>query len=118
MNDSTPREPEVIEPEVLPPEQKRSGPGASPPRSGTKSRLAMILVGFLLDGLDLLTFGPLGIRLGFIVGFLAAFFLFSSVGIPMKKRLLYSLAAGVYCLIPGTERWPLGTILAALMGLR
>ena len=108
--------PEAIEPEVLPPES--GGPRTTLPPHGVKGRLTWILIGLLLDALDFMTMGPLGIRAGFLAGFFAAFGLLSWVRIPLKRRLLYSLAAGIYCTIPGTEGLPLGTLLAALIKIR
>jgi hypothetical protein len=78
----------------------------------------LVLIGLLLDMLDFLTRGTLGIRFGLPLGFAAALVLFTLAGIPLRRRILYSIAAGTYCLIPGTERFPLGTALGALLRLR
>ena len=118
MNQREREEPEVIEPEVLPPQRDTASRDTAPASRDARGRIMLILVGLLLDALDLLTFGPLGIRFGFFVGFVAAFVLFSLVGVSLKRRFLCSLLAGIYCLVPGTERFPLGTVLAAMMGLR
>jgi hypothetical protein len=118
MKDVKPDPPEVIEPEVLPPEPDPPPPGRRDPLAGIKRRLLMIFVGVLLDALDFLTMGRAGIQVGFLAGFLAAFTLFSLLQLPLKKRILFSIGAGIYCMIPMTERFPLGTILAIMFGLR
>lgn len=107
------RKPEVLEPEVLPPENddRRLPPGDEP------GRLTWIFVGMMLDALDFLTFGPLGLKIGLPVGMLAGFALFSLLKIPLRRRVLYSIAAGIYCAVPATSPFPLGTLLALLMKL-
>jgi len=69
---------------------------------------------FLVDLVDLITFGPLGIRAGLLLGALAGFVLAPSLGFE-KRRWLPALLAGVYCMVPGTAVVPLA---AALTGLR
>ena len=118
MNTKHQKEPEVIEPEVLPPDPKGNSNKSREQSDWLKRRITVIGIGLFLDTLDFLTFGPIGIRIGFLAGFIAAFILFSLLKIDLKRRILYSLGAGIYCLIPGTERIPLGTVLGALFGLR
>ena len=77
-----------------------------------------MLIGLSLDLLDFLTRGPLGVRVGFLAGFIAAFYLLGYARLPMKRRVLYSIGAGVYCLIPGTEMLPLGTLFGAFQKMR
>lgn len=82
------------------------------------NRLLLILIGLLLDALDMLTLGPLGLKFGLPAGFITAYVLFSLVRIPLRRRLLYSLAAGLYCMLPGTAVVPLGALLGAWLGFR
>lgn len=108
-----------VTPEVLPPESEgRSGDRPRPEESRGPSRMNLALIGLLLDMLDFLTRGTLGIRFGLPLGFIAAFVLLTLAGVPLRRRVLYSAAAGVYCLIPGTERFPLGTVFGVLLRLR
>jgi hypothetical protein len=71
----------------------------------------MLWVGFLLDALDVLTFGPIGLRGGLIVGSIAGYFLLSSLQVPFRFRVPLAVLAGMYCAMPGTELLPLGTLL-------
>ncbi len=107
------KKPEAIEPEVLPPESDghRLPPGKQP------GRLTWVFIGFMLDALDLLTLGPLGLKVGIPLGFLAGFALFSLLNIPLRRRVLYSVGAAIYCAAPATGPFPLGTLLALLMKL-
>lgn len=107
------KEPEYIEPEVLPPESGGRGRpyGPPPPRRGGEP-WSPLRAGLLLDALDLLTFGPLGLRGGLLLGAVAAFLLLSKVGVPLRVRVPLAVAAGLYCAIPGTELLPLGTLLS------
>lgn len=109
------REPEVIEPEVLPPEPEAGAGRARPPPPPRGPRWTPTLVGFLLDALDVLTFGPLGLRGGLVAGSLAAFALLSMLGVPFRFRIPIALGAGVYCAMPGTEFLPLGTLIGVLL---
>jgi hypothetical protein len=107
------RKPEILEPEVLPPEtnDRRLPPGDAP------GRLTWIFIGMTLDLLDLVSLGPVGLKIGFPIGALAGYALFSLLQLPPKRRLLYSIAAGIYCAVPATAPLPLGTLLALLMKL-
>lgn len=109
-------DPEVLEPEVLPPTPHGAESRGQRRRPGS-DRIKFILIGLLLDFLDLRTFGPLG-PAGFILGVGTAFVLLGLMDVPMRKRALISLGAGVYCLLPGTEALPLGTLLGALLKFR
>ena len=108
--------PDVLEPEVLPP-KSRGSESRGQQRPGS-DRVKFILIGLTLDLLDYLTLGPIGLRVGFFVGALAAFGLLGFLRVPMAKRILISIGAGVYCMMPGTAPLPLGTLLGALLKLR
>lgn len=110
-----------VTPEVLPPQSGGYG-DPSPPHTQAgdpgPSRTHLALIGLVLDLLDLITWGPIGTRLGLPIGFAAAFALLTLAGMPLKRRLLLSAGAGLYCLLPGTERIPLGTLLGTFLRLR
>jgi hypothetical protein len=69
----------------------------------------------ILDGVDLVTFGPVGLILGLPVGGAAGYWLGRSMGLDHKSSLICATAAGIYCSIPGTEFLPLGTLVGALV---
>ncbi len=73
-----------------------------------------VMAGMLIDGLDLITFGPVGLVLGLPLGAAAGYWLGQSMGLDKPGRLICALAAGIYCTIPFTELLPLGTIVGAL----
>ncbi|MCA9061584.1 MAG: hypothetical protein KDA96_00915 [Planctomycetaceae bacterium] len=72
-----------------------------------------VAAGMIIDGLDLLTFGPVGLVLGIPVGMLAGFWLGKSLGLEQRASLVCAIAAGVYCAFPLTEVLPLGTLIGA-----
>jgi hypothetical protein len=111
------KEPEVLEPEVLPPEPGNSKKGPENRSTWINDRIKAIGIGLALDALDLITLGPSGL-IGFLIGFIVTFYLLGLMKIDLQRRILYSVGAGIYCLIPGTERIPLGTILGTLFGLK
>jgi hypothetical protein len=116
----TSRDRKVYEPEVLPPEPEPSG-SVDPGRQKWdrwKRTLGPVLIGLTVDVIDLATFGPLGLRSGFVLGALATFLLCSLYDFPVKYRLLLALSAGLYCMFPLTERLPLGTILGVVTRFR
>lgn len=114
---SNPDTKEVLEPEVLPPER----PGDQGRRDRQQSSrsdfgsLNPVFLGMLIDLLDFATFGPIGIRIGFIVGGLLTALVCMLQGVRMRYTLLMALAAGLYCAFPMTERLPLATLIALFM---
>ena len=74
-----------------------------------------VLAGMIIDAVDLVTFGPVGLVLGLPVGALAGYWLGQSMGLDKSASGICALAAGVYCMIPFTEVLPLGTIVGALV---
>lgn len=73
-----------------------------------------ILAGFLLDVVDFMTAGPMGIAFGFVAGFGVSFLLTSFFDMSPKKRFWVALLGGAYCTLPFTETMPCGAIVAGL----
>lgn len=71
--------------------------------------------GYLLDVLDLATFGPLGLYLGPLLGGLLGWWLASVYRFGWLGQSLLILLTMVYCMIPATEFVPLATIVFALI---
>ena len=112
--------PEVIEVEVerLP----LDGPGAAPPppKPGATARrvtgvMGPILAGILVDALDAATVTPI---LGACLGLPLGYYIAHQVGFRGGAALRLALAIGIYCVIPGTPRIPLGTLIGAYARLR
>ena len=77
-----------------------------------------MLAGFLLDLVDFATYGPIGLRVGAVVGALAGYLLAMSMGVEPKRRFRYAAAAGAYCMLPFTAFLPLATVLGTAIRLR
>ena len=73
-----------------------------------------VAAGMVIDALDVMTFGPVGLVAGLPAGVLAGYWLGRSLGLEKQARLLCAAAAGLYCTVPFTELLPLGTIVGAL----
>ncbi len=74
--------------------------------------------GYILDAVDLASYGPLGIG-GLFVGALAGWWVsFAYPTLSTRWRLLGALFAGVYCMTPFTEFVPLATIVAVISRLK
>ena len=73
-----------------------------------------VAAGMVIDTLDVMTLGPVGLLLGIPVGALAGYWLGKSLGLEKQASLLCAAAAAVYCTVPFTELLPLGTIVGAL----
>ena len=76
-----------------------------------------VAAGLIIDAVDFVTFGPIGLALGFPIGAAAGYWLARSLRLETNPSLLCALIAGVYCTIPGTELLPLGTLVGALVRL-
>ena len=77
-----------------------------------------ILGGLILDFADFVTFGPVGLYAGMIVGCTIGWLISGIYGFSRNGRILLSLLAGVYCTIPGTFFLPLATAISALARFR
>ncbi len=92
-----------------------AGHEQAPPQGDLPARLIRalgpILPGMILDSLDLVTFGPIGLLVGIIVGGLAGYWLSTEYRLSPTKRLMGALAAGFYCMLPFTSFLPVGTLI-------
>lgn len=95
-----------------------SGPPASAPDPSLGRKLnrafGPVAAGLIIDLLDLSTFGPIGLYLGFPVGGLAGYWMGRALGLDRRMAGICAVAAGVYCVLPGTEFIPLATLVGAL----
>ncbi len=96
------------------------GTPAGPPRGDPKLRVRRlnrafgpVVAGMIIDGVDFVTFGPIGLICGFPLGGLAGYWLGRCLGFDREMSIYCGLIAGVYCTIPGTELLPLGTLIGA-----
>jgi hypothetical protein len=107
--------PEVLEPEVLPPEPdiQEERPADNSLSGRLERAFGPILGGLLIDFIDLATLGPVGIFCGMIIGGAAAYWVCSIYRMPIRQRIIWAIAAGVYCTIPFTEALPLATLIGA-----
>jgi len=78
--------------------------------------LGPITGGLLLDFIDFATFGPLGLG-GLFIGGVVGWWISSIYNFPKKTRYLWAFAAGVYCLVPFTEFFPIASIVFGLAKL-
>ncbi len=93
-----------------------------PAKKSTARRLNVafgpIMAGAIIDLVDVATFGPLRRFIGFPAGAIAGYWMASIFKLPQRQRLLMSLAAGIYCLIPGHSVIPLATMIGAYIRFR
>jgi hypothetical protein len=76
-----------------------------------------VLAGMLLDGVDFLTMGPMGLAGGFLLGAAAGWWAAREFGFEGRHRWWMALAGAVYAATPLTEFLPLGTLAGALVRL-
>jgi hypothetical protein len=95
-----------------------SGEGEGRPR-GLRGRLkglfAPLLAGMLLDAVDFVTLGPIGMAVGFFAGFGVGWWLAPELGFRSGRRVLAGLLGGVYCTLPMTGFVPAATVAAGLV---
>lgn len=113
---------EVIEVEAVPLEDDEEEGGGAGPAQGSPDELRArllgaltpLLAGMAIDFVDLVTVGGIGARFGFPIGLVCGWFLGGRLGLTSKARLWLAAGCGVYCLLPGTQVLPLGTLLGFL----
>jgi hypothetical protein len=71
--------------------------------------------GYLLDLMDLATFGPLGFYLGPLLGGLLGWWLATVYRFGVLGQSILALLTALYCMFPATEFLPLATIVLALV---
>ncbi len=77
-----------------------------------------VVAGLIIDFVDLATFGPMGMYLGLPIGACAGYWMGRALGLERKVALLCACAAGIYCMMPGTEMIPIATVVGALARYR
>ena len=77
--------------------------------------LGPIGAGMMIDAVDFITYGPIGLILGLPVGAAAGYWLGRSMRLESHMCWICAVVAGIYCTIPGTELLPLGTLVGALV---
>ena len=75
--------------------------------------LGPIAGGLILDFVDLVTFGPLGLLGGFMLGGVAAWWITSIYRLSPIKRLVFVVLAMAYTAAPLTSVIPLATLISA-----
>ncbi|MCB1045319.1 MAG: hypothetical protein KDC35_20425 [Acidobacteria bacterium] len=73
-----------------------------------------ILVGMVVDMLDLATLGPLGVMWGWLIGGVGTYVVATLNKVPPKPKLFWSVVVGLYCSIPGTSFLPVATVMMTL----
>ena len=82
--------------------------------SRLNNAIAPLAGGLLLDSLDITTFGPVGLYIGLFVGFATGWWISSVYGFGTKTKLIWSLLAGIYCMMPSTEFFPIATTISVI----
>ena len=77
--------------------------------------LGPVGVGMVLDLLDLMTFGPIGIFAGGIVGFVAGWCLSQFESMDPSLRIAVAICSAVYMTLPFTAAIPAATMLILLI---
>jgi len=102
-------------------EPGRTAPGAPVPEPARTTRPLgrwnAVLAGMILDGVDFMTAGPIGLYGGFILGAAAGWWAAREFGFDRRGRMWMALAGAIYSATPATEFLPLGTLAGALVRL-
>ena len=93
------------------PQGNRPPPAAE---SGLMQAIGPMMAGLAIDGLDLMTFGPIGLYTGLMLGGAVGYWLAPRLGFPPRARWLAALMTGIYCTIPLTGFIPAAAIAAGL----
>jgi hypothetical protein len=76
--------------------------------------LGPIFGGLILDFVDLVTFGPIGIFGGFLLGGAIGWWLSGIYGFRPRNQFLFSILAAAYAFIPFTAPIPIATLISAI----
>ena len=107
----------VEEPEVLPPADESSDSRLARFFRRLTMAFGPIVAGLLIDTIDFMTLGRLGIMLGMLIGGSAAYWVASIYRLPIWQRLIWALLAGLYCTAPRTEFIPAATLMVPVRAL-
>lgn len=66
----------------------------------------------VLDAVDFFCFGPIGVYFGLIIGCPVGYWVCSCYRMPLWKRLIGAVLAGLYCMLPFTGWLPAATLVA------
>jgi len=91
-------------------------PAEDPPNAPWQRALTAVGTALLVDAADLVTFGPLGLWTGLLLGGLLGWHLAPQLGFS-ERRWLPAALAGAYCMTPGTALMPLASIFAGVRSL-
>ena len=69
--------------------------------------------GVVLDTADFVTFGPIGLLIGFFVGCMVGWWISSFYKYSKEAQLKWAILAGIYCAFPFTALIPLATLISA-----
>ncbi len=98
-------------------DESASGTTVSTEPSRIKRFFGALVAGGVLDAVDLVTFGPVGLSVGLLAGAVVGWWLGPSLGIPARRRGLGAVLSGLYCMTPLTAFLPLASLGAALASL-
>jgi hypothetical protein len=74
--------------------------------------------GILLDTLDIATFGPVGIYVGWFVGYAVGWWMASFYNFHPAGKFLFASIAAIYLTLPMTEFVPVATLVSAFARFR
>ena len=92
------------------------GPHGDPARSGAGLGAAALGSGLLLDLADLITFGPIGLWTGGLLGAALGWLIAPRIGFAVRRWVPAALA-GLYLMTPGTALLPLAGLLVGIRAL-
>ncbi|MCX7552915.1 hypothetical protein OS175_03400 [Marinicella sp. S1101] len=73
-----------------------------------------LTAGILIDALDVLTFGPIGMYVGPLFGALLGWWLACKLNFGVMGQCVLLAVTAIYCALPGSELMPLATAVMAL----
>jgi hypothetical protein len=92
-----------------------TGPPGGGVGGGLKRLVAPMLAGAVIDAVDFVTFGPIGLTVGFVLGGAFGYWLAPELGFPERRRWVAAALSGAYCTLPMTGFLPLATMVAGVV---